>query len=116
MSYCATEVDFTAIMPLCRPYPEDVIPGLISDPEQHELIEAHGHVELHHATAQGTDSEGSSMASYTHISSMIQSLDELLAGEDEAPTSKGKPYDVSVTVQDFPTIYRGDQLDPSTLV
>ncbi|KFY40675.1 hypothetical protein V495_05304 [Pseudogymnoascus sp. VKM F-4514 (FW-929)] len=102
-------------MPLCQPYPEDVMPELISGPGQHELVEAHENVELHHATAQDTDSEGSSVASYTHISSMIQSLDELLAGEDEALTSKGKPYDVSVTVQAFPTIYRGDQLDPATL-
>jgi hypothetical protein len=103
-------------MPLCQPYPDDSLPALISDPEQHEAIEVHGHVELHHDTNQDTDSEGSSMASYTHISSMIQSLDELLAGEDEAPTSKGKPYDASVTVQAFPTIYRGDQLDPAILV
>lgn len=103
-------------MPLCQPYPKDALPGLISDPEQHELVEAHEHVELHHAAARDTDSEGSSMASYTRISSMIQSLDELLAGEDEAPAAKIKPYDGPVAVQAFPTIYRDDQLDPATLV
>jgi hypothetical protein len=47
---------------------------------------------------------------------MIQSLDELLAGEDEAPAAKIKPYDGPVAVQAFPTIYRDDQLDPATLV
>lgn len=81
--------------------PEEILPVLISDSEQHE----------HDATVQNA-SVGESAAEFTHISPMIESLDELLAGEGEIPTTKHEPYDDQFSVQAYPT----PEVDPAAAV
>ncbi|OBT70111.1 hypothetical protein VE03_00480 [Pseudogymnoascus sp. 23342-1-I1] len=81
----------------CLQPPEETLPVLVSDSEQHE----------HDATVQDADA-GESLAEFAHISPMIESLDDMLAGESEISTTKHKPYDDPFSVQGYPT----PELDP----
>ncbi|OBT77838.1 hypothetical protein VF21_03213 [Pseudogymnoascus sp. 05NY08] len=88
-------------MASCEQFPENVLPALVADSEQHE----------HDATVQDADA-GDSMAEFTDIPVMIESLDEMLAGEIEIPTAKHEPYDDQFTLQAFPQAYPTPELDP----
>lgn len=85
----------------CQQYPEGILPVLVSDSEQHE----------HDAPVQDAGT-GESITEFTHISPMIESLDELLAGESEIPTTKHEPYDDKFSVQAYPT----PEVDPAAAV
>lgn len=52
------------------------------------------------------------MAEFNNIPAMIESLDELLAGEIEVPVTKYEPYDDQVSV----LVYLTPELDPATVV
>ncbi|KFY28245.1 hypothetical protein V493_03035 [Pseudogymnoascus sp. VKM F-4281 (FW-2241)] len=84
-------------MPPCEQFPEEITPGLKTDLERHE----------HDGNVQDADA-GDSVAVYTDISTMIESLDELLAGESEIPITKHEPCDDQFAVQAYPT----PELDP----
>lgn len=84
----------------CQQIPE-TLPGLVLDSEQHE----------HDDSVQSADADDS-MAAFAEISGMIESLDDLLAGESEVPTTKHEPYDEQFPVQSYPT----PELDPATVV
>lgn len=88
-------------MPPCQQIPEEILPGLVLDSEQHE----------HDASVENSDA-GDPMAAFTDISGMIESLDDLLAGESEVPTTKHEPYDEQYPVQSYPT----PELDPAAVV
>ncbi|KFY29708.1 hypothetical protein V494_08533 [Pseudogymnoascus sp. VKM F-4513 (FW-928)] len=84
-------------MPPSEPCPEGVMPGIETNSGHHG----------HHSTVQDSGS-GESMASFMNNSVLIESLDELLAGESEIPTTKSEPYDNPYPTQEFPTV----DLDP----
>lgn len=86
----------------CQQVPGDVLPVLVADSEQH----GHGA-----ATVQDIDAKDS-MAEFTDIPVMIESLDEMLAGESEIPTTKHEPYDDQFSVLTYPT----PELDPVAVV
>lgn len=75
---------------------------LVADSEQHE----HGA-----ATVQYSDAKDP-MAEFTDIPVMIESLDEMLEGESEIPTTKHERYDDQFSVLAYPT----HELDPVAVV
>ncbi|OBT88033.1 hypothetical protein VE02_02919 [Pseudogymnoascus sp. 03VT05] len=85
----------------CEQFPGDVLPALVADSEQHE----------HDAIAQDAAAVDS-MAEFTDIPVMIESLDEMLAGESEISTTKHEPYDHQFPVEVFPQAYPTPELDP----
>lgn len=85
----------------CQQFPEDALPGVESDQKRSD----------HDATVQNAGT-GNSMAEFNNIPAMIESLDELLAGEIEVPVTKYEPYDDQVSV----LVYLTPELDPATVV
>lgn len=88
-------------MPPCQQFPEGSLPGLESDPKLQD----------HDASIQDADARDTA-AEFNNIPAMIESLDELLAGESELPATKYEPYDDQLSVLAYPT----PELDPATVV
>lgn len=93
----SAETIFAPKMPPQHPYAGD-FPK--SGSEEHE----------NNVTIQDADNGGFSTAAFTHISSFIESLDDMLAGESENPTHE--PYDEQFTAQAYAPL----ELDPATAV
>ena len=87
-------------MPPHRLCPRCISPGTVSNPEYEHAYSA---------TLQDAAFGNVPTAASTHIASMIESLDDLLAGEDEIPTVKEEPYDED-------TLDSKDELDPVIVV
>jgi hypothetical protein len=103
--------------PLC---PGHILPETVPDPE-HGLSSIRKQSQLsEHAyggALQDAAVEHFPMATSTHIASMIESLDDLLAGEISIPTIKEELHDENkFAVQSNSTLYSSDELDPAVVV